>query len=70
MQSRLAEMEEAQGDIHKAKKHAEHESQELRKKCQDIEMQLRKTESEKMSKEHAIRTLQATDNILYILYDA
>jgi hypothetical protein len=54
-------MEEMSGDIVKAKKKMEQDCDQLRKRCQDIEMSLRKVESEKASKEHAIRTLQVPD---------
>jgi hypothetical protein len=51
-------LEERAGDVVKARKHVENECNQLKKKCQDFEMSLRKIESEKASKDHALRALQ------------
>jgi hypothetical protein len=51
-------MEEMSRDSGKAKKKAEQELDSLKKSVQDYEMSLRKVESEKQSKDHAIRALQ------------
>lgn len=59
-QDRLASLEDGLGDAARQKKEAERASADLRKKVQDVEMQLRKVEAEKTSKEHAIRSLQVS----------
>jgi hypothetical protein len=51
-------MEEMSRDSGKAKKKAEQELDGFKKSVQDYEMSLRKVESEKQSKDHAIRALQ------------
>jgi septal ring factor EnvC (AmiA/AmiB activator) len=56
--ARLAEQEERSGDVVKARKQIENDCQQLRKQYQDVEMSLKKIESEKASKDHAIRALQ------------
>ena len=55
-------------DLGREKKDAERASADMRKKVQDVEMQLRKVESEKMSKEHAIRSLQVNLYISTLIY--
>ncbi|PIO76012.1 myosin head [Teladorsagia circumcincta] len=56
--ARLEAEETAAIQLQKEKKQVEAECAELKKQCQDIDLSLRKSEAEKLAKEHQIRSLQ------------
>ncbi|KAK6019874.1 myosin head [Ostertagia ostertagi] len=56
--ARLEAEETTAVQLQKEKKQVEAECAELKKQCQDIDLSLRKSEAEKLAKEHQIRSLQ------------
>jgi myosin heavy chain 6/7 len=58
LSDRLGEQEDRNADINRGKKKVEGDCDNLRKKIEDLEGNLRKTESEKDAKDHQIRSLQ------------
>uniref|UniRef100_A0A914CDF9 Myosin heavy chain n=1 Tax=Acrobeloides nanus TaxID=290746 RepID=A0A914CDF9_9BILA len=58
LNDQLSNSEDTSVDLQKAKKRAEQEADGLKKNIQDLEMSLRKADSEKSSKDHNIRSLQ------------
>lgn len=58
LQDRLGELEDRNSDLQRVKKKGEQEIDNLKKNVQDMELSLRKAESEKQAREHNIRSLQ------------
>ncbi|KAK6058401.1 myosin head [Cooperia oncophora] len=58
VQDRLAEMEDRNSDLQRLKKKMEQEIAEHKKHAQDLELSLKKAESEKQARDHNIRSLQ------------
>ncbi len=55
MSERLAEQEDRNADVSRAKKKVEADVENLKKNVQDLELGLRKADAEKQSKDHQIR---------------
>jgi hypothetical protein len=60
LNDRVTLAEEMSADFAKAKKKMDQECDVLRKGVQDVEMSIRKVESEKAGKDHQIRALQVS----------
>lgn len=58
MTDRIGEVEDRNSDLQRIRKKGEQEIESLKKNCQDLELSLRKAESEKQAREHNIRSLQ------------
>lgn len=55
---RIGEIEDRNTDLQRIRKKGEQEIESLKKNNQDLELSLRKAESEKQAREHNIRSLQ------------
>lgn len=58
MTERLQEQEDKNTDLSKARKKIEQDVENLKKQIQDLELTIRKQESEKQSKDNQIKSLQ------------
>lgn len=54
----MGDQEDRNSDLTRSKKKLETELESLKKQIQDLELSLRKADSEKQSKDHQIRSLQ------------
>src|SRR5689334_13932590 len=60
LNERIQEQEDKINDTHRAKRQVEQECGSLKRNVSDLEMSVRKAESEKQAKDHQIRSLQVS----------